>query len=93
MQVIVEERVRQGIRYLQPQDAAKVQRTLDSLQQLGVEDLKSHRGTYKLKGLRDLFILRASPRLRILFRYQDDPLDASGEPTAHTRRHRFPCCA
>jgi len=71
MNLIVEERVQQALRHLQRADGAKVIQAFDRLQAMDLEGLRHSNKTAKLAGPRpDMFVYKATPRLRILFRYQ-----------------------
>jgi hypothetical protein len=87
MQLIAQERVQQALRHLQPADEAKVMKALDHLQSMGPDGLRHSSKTAKRAGPGDaLFVYKATPRLRILFRYKykddkDEPSTPRDEPT------------
>lgn len=73
MRLVIEDRVEQAIRHLQPREASQVARALELLQYGNFEDLRSRFKIHKLKTPGELvFVLRATPKLRILFKYGDD---------------------
>jgi hypothetical protein len=77
MQMIYEDRVIQAIRHLGEKDRARVMDALNILQEGGVQALTGSRKAYKLAGSGNLFVLRPSQRLRIIFSYRE------GEPPAN----------
>ncbi|MGO9260121.1 MAG: hypothetical protein ACLQU1_27980 [Bryobacteraceae bacterium] len=84
MQLIAQERVQQALRHLQPADEAKVMKALDHLQSMGPDGLRHSSKTAKRAGTGEaLFVYKATPRLRILFRYKykDEPSTPRDEPT------------
>ncbi len=73
MRIIIEDRVEQAFRHLQPMEAEKVARVLQKLESETFENLRSHFQINKLlTPSEQVFVLRATPRLRILFKYGED---------------------
>lgn len=73
MRILIEDRVGQAFRHLQPTDAAKVARVLSILEVESFENLRTHFQIHKLSTPGEqVFVLRATPRLRILFKYGED---------------------
>jgi len=73
MHLFIEERVEQAFRHLQPQEAEKVSRVLHALEQETFDNLRTHFQVHKLLVPGEqVFVLRATPRLRILFKYGED---------------------
>lgn len=73
MRILIEDRVEQAFRHLQPSDAEKVARVLSMLDVESFENLRTHFQIHKLSTPGEqVFVLRATPRLRILFKYGED---------------------
>lgn len=73
MQLVIEDRVEQAFRHLQPSEADKVTSVLSRLKAETFENLRHHFSIHKLliPG-EQVFVLRATPRLRILFKYGEN---------------------
>lgn len=73
MRLIIEDRVEQAFRHLRPLEAAKVSHVLDLLKNETFENLRSRFQIHKLSTPGEqVFVLRATPRLRLLFKYGED---------------------
>ena len=73
MRLVIEDRVEQAFRHLQPSEADKVSRVLSLLEAETFENLRSHFQIHKLSTPGEqVLVLRATPRLRILFKYGED---------------------
>ena len=73
MRILIEDRVEQAFRHLQPAEADKVARVLSMLEVESFENLRTHFQIHKLSTPGEqVFVLRATPRLRILFKYGED---------------------
>lgn len=73
MRLIYEDRVEQAIRHLPLTEAKKVNRVL---RQLETTPIKNLRLTFHINKLsspgHQAYVLRATPKLRILFKYEED---------------------
>jgi len=73
MRLVIEDRVEQAFRHLQPSEAGKVARALSLLEAETFKNLRSHFQIHKLATPgEEVFVLRATPKLRILFKYGED---------------------
>lgn len=73
MRLFIEDRVEQAFRHLQPSDAVKVARVFSMLEDETFENLRSRFKIHKLSTPGEqVFMLRATPKLRILFKYGED---------------------
>lgn len=73
MRIFIEDRVEQAFRHLKPSEAEKVARVLSMLEVESFENLRTHFKIYKLSTPGEqVFVLRATPKLRILFKYGED---------------------
>jgi len=73
MRIIIEDRVEQALRHLNPVEAKKVARVLRQLQDEDFQNFRHRFITHKLSTPGEqVFVLRATPRLRVLFKYRDD---------------------
>jgi len=73
MQLIIEDRVEQVCRHLQPHEVQEIESILTTLKSINFENLSS---IFTVRELNipdeNVYILRATPRLRILFKYIGD---------------------
>jgi mRNA-degrading endonuclease YafQ of YafQ-DinJ toxin-antitoxin module len=73
MDLLLEDRVEQAFRYLQPSDANHITKIIQALKQESFENLRTRFDIHKLSSPGEqVFVLRATPRLRILFKYTED---------------------
>jgi hypothetical protein len=73
MRLIIEDRVEQALRHLQPTDADRVNQALLQLENMNAKDLKSHPSIRMVPTTGEpVFVMRASLKLRVLFKYSDD---------------------
>jgi mRNA-degrading endonuclease YafQ of YafQ-DinJ toxin-antitoxin module len=73
MDLLLEDRVEQAFRYLQPSDANHITKIIQALKQESFENLRTQFDIHKLSSPGEqVFVLRATPRLRILFKYTED---------------------
>ena len=73
MNLLLEDRVEQAVRYLQPPDAKHITKIIEVLKQESLENLRKRFDIHKLSSPGEqVFVLRATPRLRILFKYTED---------------------
>lgn len=73
MRLIFENRVEQALRHLQPADANKISVVLNRLETENFESIHSHFQIHKLVASSEqVFVLRVTPNLRIIFKYGED---------------------
>lgn len=73
MRLVIEDRVEQALRHLQPTEAKKVSRLLGLLEAKTFEDLRSQFQIHPLSIPGEkVFVLKATPVLRILLKYGED---------------------
>lgn len=73
MRILIEDRVEQAFRHLQPSEAEKVAEVLSMLELESFEILRTHFQIHELSTPGEqVFVLRATPKLRILFKYGKD---------------------
>lgn len=73
MRVIIEDRVEQAFRHMQPAEAEKVTRVLRALHEENFQDFRIRFPSYKLAlPGQQVFVIRATPKWRILFNYGDE---------------------
>jgi hypothetical protein len=74
MQLIIEERVEHALRYLRPKEGAKVLHILRELEATDFVDWreKFHVVKSQAAGIQPFFVIRVTPRLRIICRYGED---------------------
>lgn len=90
MHVLIEDRVEQAIRHLQPIEADKVIRVLRMLEEDSFENLRTHYRIHKLLTPGEqVFVLRATPKLRILFKYGDDQTLIIEDVVSHEVLEKF----
>lgn len=73
----IEDRVRQALRYLGPEDVSSVQR---SLSLLAKDPMGSAVQTKRLAGVPNVFVLRASDQLRVVYRIEGNAETPESEP-------------
>jgi mRNA-degrading endonuclease RelE of RelBE toxin-antitoxin system len=73
MRLLIEDRVEQALRHLQPSEAKKIEHVIFSLEAESFETFRHRFQIYKLSIPNEqVFVLRATQRLRILFKYGED---------------------
>lgn len=90
MKLLIEERAEQAYRHLQPPEAAKISRVLASLESENFEQLRIRRDIYKLSTFGEhIFVLAATPRIRILLKYAEDHTLVIEDIVSHDALQRF----
>jgi mRNA-degrading endonuclease YafQ of YafQ-DinJ toxin-antitoxin module len=73
MRIIIEDRVEQAFRHLQPSEADKVAKILSLLEHESIQNLRSRFKIHKLSTPdENVFVIQATSKLRILFKYDKD---------------------
>jgi hypothetical protein len=91
MQLIVEERVEHALRYLRPKEGAKVLHILRELEGTDFADWREKFGVAKSQaaGSQPFFVIRVTPRLRIICRYGDNGTLIIEDITTHEGLEKF----
>ena len=90
MRLLLEDRVEQAFRHLQPEEAKKVASVLKKLEAESFENLRAHFQIYKLMlPIEQVFVLRVNPRLRILFKYGEDQTLVIEDIVSHAILDKF----
>lgn len=90
MRLLLEDRVEKAFRYLQPNEAEKVALVLNKLEAESFEDLKTHFQIHKLQTPEEqVFVLRVTPRLRILFKYGEEQTLVIEDIVSHEILEKF----
>ena len=90
MRIIIEDRVEQALRHLRPAEAKKIAHVLSMLEAESFEHLRTHYQIHKLLTPGEqVFVLRATPRLRILFKYGEDQTVVIEDIVSHEALEKF----
>ena len=90
MNLLLEDRVEQAVRYLQPPDAKHITKIIQALKQESLENLRKRFDIYPLSSPGEqVFVLRATPRLRILFKYTEDKTLVIEDIVSHEMLKKF----
>ncbi|MFM7439211.1 MAG: hypothetical protein ACKO2V_11515 [Snowella sp.] len=90
MDLLLEDRVEQAFRYLQPSDANHITKIIQALIQESFENLRTRFDIHKLSSPGEqVFVLRATPRLRILFKYTEDQTLVIEDIVSHEMLKKF----
>ena len=90
MHLLLEDRVEQAFRYLQPSDANHITKIIQALKQESFENLRTRFDIHKLSSPGEqVFVLRATPRLRILFKYTEDQTLVIEDIVSHEMLKKF----
>ena len=90
MNLLLEDRVEQAFRYLQPSDANHITKIIQDLKQESFENLRTRFDIHKLSSPGEqVFVLRATPRLRILFKYTEDQTLVIEDIVSHEMLKKF----
>ncbi|MFM7572131.1 MAG: hypothetical protein ACKO4S_03180 [Snowella sp.] len=90
MDLLLEDRVEQAFRYLQPSDANHITKIIQALKQESFENLRTRFDIHKLSSPGEqVFVLRATPRLRILFKYTEDQTLVIEDIVSHEMLKKF----
>ncbi|MDX1751422.1 MAG: hypothetical protein R3271_14020 [Methylophaga sp.] len=90
MQIIIEDRVDQAFRHLKPDEAKKVSSIFTKLKAENFENFKSHFKIHKLSiPGEQVFVLRATPKLRVLFKYGENQTLVIEDIVSHEVLEKF----
>jgi hypothetical protein len=90
MDLLLEDRVEQAFRYLQANDAQHITKIIQALKQESFENLRKRFDIHKLSSPGEqVFVLRATPRLRILFKYTEDQTLVIEDIVSHEMLKKF----
>lgn len=90
MEILIEDRVEQALRHLQPKDAKKIASILDRLSVSSFDDLKSQFQIHKITiPGEQVFVLRATPKLRILLKYRENQTLLIEDIVSHAALRKF----
>ena len=90
MKLLIEDRAAQAYRHLQPFEAKKVSQVIHALESEHFEQFRMRRDIYKLSTLGEqVFVLRATPRIRMLVRYSEDHTLVIEDIASHDALQRF----
>ncbi|GEM_PF-6195007 len=90
MKLLLEDRVEQAFRHLQPKEVEKVERVFYALQTEPFENIRKRFQIHKLLIPEEqVFVLRATPQLRILFKYGEEQTLIIEDIVSHKMLEKF----